>query len=670
MVLIEIVLLLIVRIYFSDHFLRNEFDMSLDVKSAQVVVATLIKMTEKIFLKFPMRDIFNIHCWLATIPAPPLDNQGVRLPNSDLNAAIQNLAVAMSKIRLHINCTDCSSPGMHTFASHLSTTDAVNSVTDVANDLFGYFTSLMSGKFLQIQIDRFLNEAPAKCPHNPKYDASASAAVYEPFSPPKKTSDPLGFLFAILGVCLSLLCIVALLIISVRRIRQRRHKLWIATLSKEEILQLIRQQKLEKNREDRLNSTTTRMVSSPVIPTLVRYMMPIVILGNVGLFLSGHINLGASVNIMANIAGDTININNFFEFSMAKSTLDMWNAGAKTLAVFVGLFSGAWPYTKQFITLFLWIAHPKLISVSRRESVFLWLDKLAKWSIVDIFVLLMSVAAFNLSVNSPRNVAFLPQNLYSFKLYVVPLWGMYANMTAQFLSQVSSHFIIHYHRKIVTEALGETGETSNRLGIDDRNQSMETNNTYIFDEIKSTPEENKVQQNSIGALCNHRFDRDGIKKNISLHIHSWVNYVVAFLAVCFTVMLICGCVTTSFSLEIVGIIGLIVESGQEFNQAITRYAVFDFVKALANQSNFLGSAADGIGLGTLSFLLILSVFIVPILQVVLFTIRWFSPLTRKSQIRLFVTLEILDVSKCFIFIDTVDLVLDLHTIITISFYFI
>ena len=66
---------------------------------------------------------------------------------------------------------------------------------------------------------------------------------------------------------------------------------------------------------------------------------------------------------------------------------------------------------------------------------------------VDVFVLLMTLASFRLSVASPNHLDFLPEGLYSINMLVVPLWGLYANMLAQFVAQISSHVIIHYHRK-------------------------------------------------------------------------------------------------------------------------------------------------------------------------------------------------------------------------------
>jgi hypothetical protein len=81
--------------------------------------------------------------------------------------------------------------------------------------------------------------------------------------------------------------------------------------------------------------------------------------------------------------------------------------------------------------------------VSRRGSIFIWLDALAKWSAVDIFFLVVSLIAFNFSVESPQ-ASFLLNDLYSFDVVLVLVrWGLYANLIAQLLSQISSHVIIY-----------------------------------------------------------------------------------------------------------------------------------------------------------------------------------------------------------------------------------
>ena len=87
-----------------------------------------------------------------------------------------------------------------------------------------------------------------------------------------------------------------------------------------------------------------------------------------------------------------------------------------------------------------------------------------------------------------------------------------------------------------------------------------------------------------------------------------------FLSTCICVLIIVGCILPSYSLNVLGIVGVLVESGQAFIAARTEYSVFSTIQLLFDQARLTGGAGDYIGLGTLSVLLILSVLIVPVLQ--------------------------------------------------------
>ena len=75
-----------------------------------------------------------------------------------------------------------------------------------------------------------------------------------------------------------------------------------------------------------------------------------------------------------------------------------FTAGGRGLAMIIFVLSFAWPYSKQLIVFGLWFAPPSTVSVSTRGSALLWLDLLGKWSIVDIFVLVMVLVGFRLSI--------------------------------------------------------------------------------------------------------------------------------------------------------------------------------------------------------------------------------------------------------------------------------
>ena len=75
-----------------------------------------------------------------------------------------------------------------------------------------------------------------------------------------------------------------------------------------------------------------------------------------------------------------------------------FTAGGKELAILIFLFSFVWPYTKQIITMVLWFAPTNRVFVHTRGSILLWLDALAKWSIIDVFTLVVTIVAFRVSI--------------------------------------------------------------------------------------------------------------------------------------------------------------------------------------------------------------------------------------------------------------------------------
>jgi hypothetical protein len=205
-----------------------------------------------------------------------------------------------------------------------------------------------------------------------------------------------------------------------------------------------------------LIAASKSLFRSPNVPCLVRYLVPLALLGNAALFLSGHLSLGAQVRVKARVAGELIVLPQVFEFSLAQSTIDMWSSGGKLLAVILVIFSGLWPYAKVSISMFLWCAPPETYAPSSRGSAFMFLDALGKWSMIDIFVLVLSMVGFHITILSPK-LAMLPDEFYDFEIMVIPVWGLYANLIAQLVSQLVSHVAIYYHRNVVAHAEVVTG---------------------------------------------------------------------------------------------------------------------------------------------------------------------------------------------------------------------
>ena len=631
----------------DDIQVRNEVDLSLDLSKISVMLKSMMMVSESSFFNFPLRDATDLNCWLATIPAPVLDEQGVRLDSFDPSGSLVELTASVDQLNMSLTCLECSSPKMTQLSEAISSQDGRDDLTVAVNDILNYIGALAGGNFAQTSIDRLLNNAARQCPHSPLYDADYEAATYKAFEATESEFD-VSSLILLAGFAIALLVATILLVYAIRMIVRRRHKKWLGNLPPSTIRSIARTQSKERQVESDLNAATRSMFTSPVIPSLVRWGIPVVILCNIAFFLSGHLSLGATVSIQADIAGEKLKVEEFFEFSMAASTIDIWNSGGKELALMILVFSGIWPYTKQIVTLVLWFTSPAQVSVSRRGSILLWLDFWGKWSFVDVFVMVISIAAFRVSISSP-NSSFLPKDFYSVEMMVVPLWGLYANMIAQLISQVSSHFIIHYHRKIVANAQPREDDIVSIAVPQTRviNLDDSTKMSYIATSVPessvqvSTSESNDNSNRRRQALCKHQFSRPHRGETEKLVVRRGVNALYSLSVVAMVVSVIVGCSIPSFSLEFFGIVGVAVEIGQDFEAATTNQSIFSVLRLLMDEARILGTASNQVGLLSMSIVFLITVPFVPIFQVIALTRQWFFPSTPKQRARMEIVIETL-----------------------------
>ena len=593
---------------------NNELELGISLKSMDMMLELLAEIQEYPFLHFPLKDILNMDCWLATIVTPVLDKYGMRIGEADSGLVFREIALAVAEARIDLNCIACSSPILLDMTSYLSSQQGIEDTTEVANNVFNYISDLLGGDFVQSFIDKSLNEAGMKCPHSPTYMKGFNGLQFDDMIASANSESSYGFLIAIIVVVACLLALIFIILGLTKHVTKRRHVRWLNSLNRSQLLDLEKMQTDEAKRVKDLDSRMRSLVLSYEVPLFLRLFIPIIILGNIALFLSGHLSLGGTVNLSGSFAGDSFDVDGFFEFSMAKSTIEMWNAGAKSLAILIVIFSGVWPYTKQLITLVLWFLPTTRVSSHRRGKILLWLDALGKWSMVDVFVLLMTLASFRLSVESPDHLSFIPEGLYSINMLVVPLWGLYANMLAQLLSQISSHIIIHYHRKTIASARERQDD---EWGI------------------------SRPSATGSSPLRKHCFVLDYEASTERARVRKGTSWLFAVLLASFVLLVICGCSLKSFSIEFFGIVGLAVESGQQFQEAKTSYSVFDLSRMIMDEARYLDTASDLVGLGTLASLLVITVFLVPLAQAFSQFVQWFAPTSVVQRKRNYVANECL-----------------------------
>ena len=108
----------------------------------------------------------------------------------------------------------------------------------------------------------------------------------------------------------------------------------------------------------------------------------------------------------------------------------------------MAFFSGAWPYIKLAVMFLCWMLPTSALPLRYRDFSLVWLDILGKWSLLDTYVMVMMMVAFNFNLIAAPGIEII--------VYVVPEWGFYAFLLATMTSLGLGHLVLACHR-LVTE---------------------------------------------------------------------------------------------------------------------------------------------------------------------------------------------------------------------------
>ena len=611
---------------------HNEIDVTLELHNPSIKLPFAAKVDEELFLSLPLSHLSNIYCWLSCIPSPRLNEFGFRREDETLiTAALLDIALSVNELHLALKCISCSGKSFEKLGDLLESPKGRSMSTELGKRLLSATRDVLIDGVVQDWIDRLLNKAEVLC----QRENSSTLNDFLPLKKPTIATNALKITFGLVGFLAAISLIRMTLRHTFKKKLLRKHNKWVANLSHEEALSFYVEQQNKDQKVKSLCYLTKPMYSADQIPLLARILLPIIIICNIGLFISGHLSLGATIRADILIGGQDIIVQDFFKFSIAQSISGMWKGGLKAFAVILFICSVLWPYTKQMIILVLFFATPSRVSATKRGSIFLKLDALGKWSMTDIYVLMITLIVFRITLKSPQDGNLLPLDLYGIDMMIVPLWGLYANMIAQFLSQITSHFIIYYHRKIV-DAGNKAFDLNEMTTSKDHNYGLHMN-----DENNPNMNSNVVDNETKKSLCNHFFSLKGHKNVHKSHVPIRNNRMIAVFG-CITIfLLVLGCFLPSFRLEMHGMIGLLIDVGNESEGLVQHHSVLTMARVILDEAKYLNGSSHYIGLGVLILLLVSTSLTVPCLQVAAVLILWFYPMTQQQNKRVVLFIEIL-----------------------------
>ena len=326
---------------------RNEIDVGLSFTSFSYLLQFFLNIPTSRLYRFPLKDFFNVNCWLAAILSPSEDSPEVA------SAGVIDQKFQASGFDFDISCVFCSSPRFDEFLVHLySPSEDMSGESDESMGEKGSsildtaLSSLLGGGFLR---DRLLAEANMHCPHNDGYDPEAEwgeiltapVAATDAEKAEKATRDRKAMWFnAAMGI---VTCFVVLTVVGWKLLARRRHNQWIQSLDDEGYAVFRQQEAKEGETEKVLANEMQSLFKSMSIPWQIRYGVPLALLADIALFAGGHFAIISSVDLTGHVAGEPFYIKDFLSFSFIASIVRTYENGGNEMAILMLIFSGLYP---------------------------------------------------------------------------------------------------------------------------------------------------------------------------------------------------------------------------------------------------------------------------------------------------------------------------------------
>lgn len=148
--------------------MRNLVDVKMSVPSSAVSLDYLVQIKEKELLRFPLRDLSNIHCWLAAIPVPEVDVFG-NLLDEPRGVQLTSVVAALSQTKFDVRCVSCTSPGGEALPEIMTALEDTQLVAKLEDRIDRVIEDLLLGYWEGLDVHTLLSSAPRQCPHSPYF---------------------------------------------------------------------------------------------------------------------------------------------------------------------------------------------------------------------------------------------------------------------------------------------------------------------------------------------------------------------------------------------------------------------------------------------------------------------------------------------------------------------
>jgi len=181
------------------------------------------------------------------------------------------------------------------------------------------------------------------------------------------------------------------------------------------------------------------LAACQAIPRGLSLGYPFFLVSTMFLFLFSDLGLGTVINVIFQAGSEHMKIGPAFSFSVLTLSRDSLRGGAWLLALLIVGLSGVWPFVKLALLLHVWLAPT---TRPRRTKVLLFLDEYGKYSLVDSWLAILALCAFDIKWFGEE---------VSVQVTPVPMLPFFTFVIATVLSLVLGHIATESNRRSLQE---------------------------------------------------------------------------------------------------------------------------------------------------------------------------------------------------------------------------
>lgn len=322
--------------------------------------------------------------------------------------------------------------------------------------------------------------------------------------------------------------------------------------------------------------------SHATVPCLVRYGLPLLFLGNMGLLLYSNLTLGASVHARVYSGkGNDVELPVLYNVSLAGSIDDMWRSKAYFMSTLIAVCSGAWPHFKLVISLLCWFLDEGYLPSKLRARVLILTYALQKFSHVETMTLVILMTAFSFTARLPNHVD------WGVWAYVTPQPGFYAFLGGLIISMLLSRVALYYDHFTRASAAAATARTRGPsfLMLAESDGEAAVEGAVDNEEESNAPSLSWTSFSSVGKQLNDEDEEDEVNTGPAAWWEVLKTYCVVGLLVCFGL----GLILPAFTFHFQGLAGWILDNitkmSPDSSTSLRTESVLSLGRGIAEASN-------------------------------------------------------------------------------------